>query len=90
MATAVSSCAHCGVAISDPTTQVVHGGVTYCCPNCSAAMEQGGGGSDPHATNKSGELHCAHCGSAIVDENTMVTSGDDAFCCVNCSRAANG
>jgi predicted ATP-dependent protease len=53
-------------------------------------MEQGGGGSDPHATNESGELHCAHCGSAIVDENTMVTAGDDAFCCVNCSRAENG
>ena len=43
----MARCAHCDVDISDPTTQVVHGGTTYCCANCAAAMEQGGSGSDP-------------------------------------------
>jgi DNA-directed RNA polymerase subunit RPC12/RpoP len=42
-------CAHCETRIVDPTTQVVHGDKTYCCANCSAAMEQTGSGSDPHS-----------------------------------------
>ena len=87
MAVAATRCAHCGVPIVDPTTQVVHGDQTYCCPNCSAAMEQGGMGSDPHALDHAGDLRCAHCGAAIVDEATMTSRGDQAFCCSNCASA---
>ena len=82
-----TECAHCGTAITDPTTRVLHGDVAYCCPNCSAAMEQGGGGSDPHATQRVNESQCARCGSFIVDESTMQLHGDQAFCCANCERA---
>jgi len=87
MATATTTCAHCGVPIVDPTTQVVHGDKTYCCPNCSAAMEQGGSGSDPQALDYPGDLRCAHCGAPIVDEHTMESRGDQAFCCKNCAAA---
>jgi hypothetical protein len=87
MVTDATRCAHCDSPIVDPTAQVVHGSMTFCCPNCAAAMEQSGSGSDPHAGRYENELHCAHCGCAIVDEATMQTKGDDAFCCVNCARA---
>jgi DNA-directed RNA polymerase subunit RPC12/RpoP len=71
----------------DPTTQVVHGDLTYCCANCSEAMEQGGSGSDPHTLEHEGDLRCAHCGVRIVDESTMESRGDQAFCCHNCAVA---
>ncbi len=90
MMTTRDRCAHCGTEIVDPTTQVVHGDVTYCCPNCSAAMEQAGSGSDPGALGHAGDLRCTHCGVAIVDESTMVSRGDDPFCCPNCANAPAG
>jgi hypothetical protein len=71
----------------DPTTQVVVGDKTYCCPNCAAAMQQTGMGSDPHALEHPGALRCAHCGTPIADERTMVSRGDQAFCCNNYAAA---
>jgi len=88
MAVALDRCANCGVDIVDPTTKVVHGAATYCCPNCSEAFEQGGSGSDPHAMRHENDLRCAHCGVPIVDEQTMESRGNDAFCCANCARAS--
>ena len=41
MAAAPTSCAYCGVEMSDLTTSVVHGDLSYCCTNCAGAMEQG-------------------------------------------------
>jgi hypothetical protein len=87
MVQAAERCAHCGTDIVDPTSQVVHGGQTYCCRNCSAAMEETGSGSDPHAGRHENDLRCARCGVAIVDESTMETIGDDAYCCRNCRDA---
>jgi DNA-directed RNA polymerase subunit RPC12/RpoP len=81
----MANCDHCQVLISDPTVQVVHGDKTFCCPNCSAAMEQGGSGSDPRTLEHTEDLACAHCGVRIVDEKTMVSRGDQAFCCSNCA-----
>ena len=83
----MANCAHCDVPIVDPTTQVVHGGATYCCPNCAAAMEQGGSGSDPRTLSHDEDLRCAHCGTPIIDEKTMESRGDQAFCCGNCAQA---
>ena len=83
-------CAQCEVFISDPTTQVVHGDMTFCCPNCSAAMEQHGSGSDTSTMSHPDDLRCSHCGVPIVDEQTMVSRGDDAFCCANCANAMAG
>ena len=80
-------CAHCDVPIVDPTIQVVHGDMTFCCANCAAAMEQSGSGSDPHVGDRAGDLRCAHCGTPIVDESTMESRGDQAFCCSNCARS---
>jgi hypothetical protein len=82
----MAECAHCQVRIVDPTTQVVHGDMTYCCSNCAAGMEQHGSGSDPRPTHQ-GDLQCGHCGVAIVDESTLVSRGDTAFCCANCASA---
>ena len=87
MARAATTCTHCGVPIVDPTTQVVHGDQTYCCANCSAAMEQTTGGSDPQAREHPGALRCAHCGVPIVAEASMESRGDQAFCCRNCAAA---
>jgi DNA-directed RNA polymerase subunit RPC12/RpoP len=87
MANATTRCAHCDVPIVDPTTQVVHGGSTFCCANCSAAMEETGSGSDPKTLSHEDEFRCAHCGAAIVDESTMESRGNDAFCCTNCASA---
>ncbi len=87
MADGATLCAHCRTPIVDPTTQVAHGDRTYCCTNCSAAMEQTTGGSDPQAPYQPGQLRCAHCNAAIVDESTMETRGDEAFCCRNCAIA---
>ena len=84
---APARCGNCGVPITDPTTQVVTSSDTYCCPNCSAAVQQSGSGSDPHALDQGGRLTCAHCGTVIVDEATMESRGDDAFCCANCRNA---
>ena len=81
----MANCAHCQVPITDPTVQVVHGGSTFCCANCAAAMEEGGSGSDPKTLSHPDALRCAHCGSAIVDETSMVSRGSDAFCCRNCA-----
>ena len=79
-------CAHCKMPIVDPTTQVVHGTMTYCCANCAAAMEQSGPGSDPDSGTGKNHLRCAHCGAPIVNEATMESRGDQAFCCPNCAR----
>jgi DNA-directed RNA polymerase subunit RPC12/RpoP len=87
MAVQAARCAQCDVEISDPTTQVVHGGRIYCCPNCSAAMEETGSGSDPRALRHDDALRCTHCNVPIVDEATMQSRGDDAFCCANCASA---
>ena len=76
----MARCAHCDVNISDPTTQVVHGDMTYCCVNCAQALEHGGSGAQP-----TGALMCTHCGTLIVDESSMVSRGDQAFCCSNCA-----
>ena len=83
----MADCANCGVPIVDPTTQVLHGNQSFCCPNCSAANEQSGMGSDPQSPEHANALVCAHCGVRIVDETTMESRGDDAFCCANCARA---
>ena len=87
MPQATETCAHCQTPIVDSTTRVEHGGMTYCCPNCSAAMEESGSGSDPNTRRHPGDLRCAHCGAAIVDESTMQSRGDEAFCCANCAAA---
>ena len=79
-------CAHCKVPITDPTTQVVHGGLTYCCSNCSAALEQAGPGSDPDSATGKNHLKCAHCGTAIVNEDNMQLRGEQMYCCPNCAR----
>jgi hypothetical protein len=81
-------CEHCHSPITDPTTQVVHGGLTFCCPNCSAALEQYGPGSDPDSTTGKNHLRCAHCNAPIVHEQHMESRGDQAFCCRNCAQAA--
>ena len=88
MVTEATRCAHCDTPIVDPTSQVVHGDATFCCANCSQAMEQSGSGSDPQAGRYEGDFRCAHCGTAIVDDSTMESREDDAFCCANCARAA--
>jgi hypothetical protein len=80
-------CAYCQTPIVDPTTQVVHGDMIYCCPNCSAAMEESGSGSDPKTRAHEGALRCAHCGVPIVDESTMQSRANEAFCCANCLDA---
>ena len=87
MAVAQSHCAHCGVEIVDPTTRIVHTNQTFCCPNCSAAMDATGSGSDPKALDPRQDFRCAHCGVYIVHEDTMETRGDQAFCCRNCAEA---
>ncbi len=87
MTAGATRCAHCDVPITDPTTQVVHGDQTFCCANCSAAMEETGSGSDRRTLRHEGDLRCAHCGVAIVDETTMESRGDDAYCCRNCATA---
>ena len=88
MANPAVRCAHCDMPIVDPTTQVVHGSQTYCCANCSAAMEETGSGSDRGTLAHEGALRCAHCGVPIVDESTMQSRGDQAFCCANCAPAS--
>lgn len=85
MANAQTRCTYCEVAIVDPSTQVVHGDQTYCCPNCAHAMEQGGSGSDPYALESSGEIRCAHCGVEIVHDDTMTERDGSVFCCANCA-----
>jgi DNA-directed RNA polymerase subunit RPC12/RpoP len=80
-------CANCDVDISDPTTQVVHGDTTFCCANCSAAMEQHGSGSAPRLEGDDKHLRCSHCGVPIVDDSTMASRGDSIFCCANCAAA---
>jgi len=82
-----TQCAHCYAPIVDPTTRVVHGNLTYCCSNCSEAMEQHGAGSDPNQPDKPNQLHCVRCGSPIVDEITLAWDGSRAFCCQNCKAA---
>lgn len=89
MISAQSNCAHCGVEIVDPTTRVVQTSGTFCCPNCSAAMDATGSGSDPKAMRHDEALKCEHCGVFIVHEDTMETRGNEAFCCANCARAGS-
>jgi hypothetical protein len=88
MTNAVDRCAHCAAPIVDPTTQVVHGSEIYCCPNCSAAMEASGSGSDPHALAHENDLRCERCDVAIVDETTLTERDGRAYCCANCAAAA--
>ena len=89
MAVAQSHCAQCGVEIVDPTTRIVHTNQTFCCPNCSAAMDATGSGSDPRAMHHDEDLKCEHCGVYIVHEDTMETRGNEAYCCANCARAGS-
>jgi hypothetical protein len=84
MQTHDSVCDHCGSAIQVTSTLVAHGGLVYCCANCSAAEEQEGSGSDPHAGRRENDLRCRHCGTAISDESSVRSMESDAFCCDNC------
>jgi hypothetical protein len=80
-------CAHCEVSITDPTTEVVHGDLTYCCTNCAEAMERVAGGSDPRPLSRRDVPRCSHCDTPIVDKRSMETRGEQVFCCANCARA---
>ena len=80
-------CAHCEVSITDPTTEVVHGDLTYCCSNCAEAMERVAGGSDPRPLSRRDVPRCSHCDTPIVDKRSMETRGEQVFCCANCARA---
>jgi hypothetical protein len=83
-------CARCETPIVDPTVQVVHGARSYCCVNCSEAMEATGSGSDPKVfRHGEDEFWCAHCGVAIVHADTMESRGNDAYCCSNCAAMAD-
>ena len=84
----VVECMHCKTPITDPTTRVTNGSYTYCCVNCSAAMEQSGPGSDPNAGTGKNHLRCSHCGATIVHEEHMQGSGDQIYCCPNCASHA--
>ena len=84
----VVECTHCKTPITDPTTRVTNGPYTYCCVNCSAAMEQTGPGSDPDSATGKNHLRCAHCGAPIVHEENMQGSGDQVYCCPNCAAHA--
>jgi DNA-directed RNA polymerase subunit RPC12/RpoP len=89
MISAQPNCAHCGVEIVDPTTRIVHANQTFCCPNCSAAMDATGSGSDKRALQHDESLRCEHCGVPIVHEDTMETRDNEAYCCANCARAGS-
>ena len=81
-------CDHCGALIQDSATMVDHGGLVYCCANCSSAVEQQGSGSDPQTPGHENDLRCRHCGTPIADESTMMSRGDDPYCCGNCYQMA--
>lgn len=81
-------CVHCGTPIVDPTTQVVHGHEVFCCANCSEAMEQRAGGSDPQAPDQKNAIRCARCETPIVDDRTMEEVQGKVYCCHNCAAAA--
>jgi hypothetical protein len=81
-------CANCDAPIVDPTTQVVHGRLNFCCPNCSAMMEEKTGGSDRQAPAHANDPRCSRCQSPIVHDATMEMRGDELFCCRNCMEAA--
>ena len=81
----MADCVHCQVKITDPTTQVVHGDLTFCCTNCAEAMEHVAGGSDPRPLSRRPVARCSHCGTPIVDEQPMETRGNQVFCCANCA-----
>jgi len=84
---ATAQCAHCDSSIVDPTTRVIAGNRVYCCPNCAAALDQRGSGSNPHTLTQAGHLRCNHCAAVIIDESTMTTRDGQTYCCVNCQRA---
>lgn len=88
MTDAATRCAHCEAPIVDTITQVLHGSQVFCCTNCSSAMEQTTGGSDPQGARQENEIRCERCTTAIVDDSTMVQQGDRIFCCRNCASAA--
>ena len=67
-----AQCAHCDSLIVDPTTRVIHGDIAYCCPNCAAAMEQQGSGSDAHSLSQAGDLRCEFFSITLT---TSATSG---------------
>jgi DNA-directed RNA polymerase subunit RPC12/RpoP len=85
---AIVECMHCHTPITDLTTRVTNGSYTYCCVNCSAAMEQTGPGSDPDSATGKNHLRCTHCGVPILNEDNMQGSGDQIFCCPNCAAHA--
>jgi len=89
MTDVATRCAHCRAPIADPTTQVVHGSQVFCCVNCSQAMEQVTGGSDPHGPGEKNAIRCERCGSPIVDDSTMVEESGRIYCCSNCARAVS-
>jgi hypothetical protein len=88
MTDVATRCANCEAPIVDPTTQVVHGPRHFCCPNCSAMMEETTGGSDPQAPEHENDLRCSRCQSPIVHDATIEMVGDQLFCCRNCMEAA--
>jgi DNA-directed RNA polymerase subunit RPC12/RpoP len=90
MTDVATRCAHCEAPIVDTGTQVLHGSQLFCCANCSQAMEQTTGGSDPQGRQQENEIRCERCTSPIVDDSTMVQEGDRIFCCRNCAAAARG
>jgi hypothetical protein len=82
------TCAHCGSAIVDPTTQVVHSNQAFCCQNCAEAMKQQSSQSGGQTVSGQNTPRCAHCNTPIVYQASMEQHGDEAFCCTNCAAAA--
>ena len=90
MTEVATRCAKCAAPIVDTGTQVLHGSQVFCCANCSEAMEQTTGGSDPGDPAKANDIRCERCTSPIVDDSTMVEENGRVFCCGNCAAAAQG
>ena len=88
MTEVATRCAHCEAPIVDSGSQVLHGSQLFCCANCSSAMEQVTGGTDPHGAKQENAIRCERCTCPIVDDSTMVQEGDQIFCCANCAAAA--
>lgn len=73
-------CTHCNVSITDHSTMVEQGGMTFCCTNCMAAETGQMRGQQATAT-------CAHCQTPIVDQTTQAEQRGMTFCCNNCAAA---
>ena len=89
MTEVATRCANCEAPIVDSATQVIHGSQSFCCANCSQAMERNmTGGSDPQDRRQENKITCERCTSPIVDDTTMVERDGRIYCCGNCARAA--